>query len=213
MEAPAAPPRREAAAQSNITITPASALPDPVLDGAFQAFNAGDLGTARSNYQQVLRSNPANRDALLGLAAVETRAKRLDSAEAYYARLLELDPRDMHAQAGLIGLKGQVDPLASESRLKNMISSQPEASFLYFALGNQLAAQKRWDEAQQAYFKAYVGDPDNPDFAYNLAVSLDQIRQTKPALEYYRRALALAGTRSIAFDKGQVGKRIAQLER
>ena len=73
-----------------------------------------------------------------------------------------------------------------------MIAAQPEASFLHFTLGNQYAQQGRWAEAQQAYFRAYAGDPENPDFAYNLAVSLDQLHQTKLALEYYRRALALA---------------------
>jgi hypothetical protein len=206
---PGSPSRRD----SNITITPARVQSDPVLEGAFTAFNAGDLTKARENYQQVLRYNPDSRDALLGLAAVETQAKRHDAALLYYTRLLELDPRDAHAQAGLIGLRGQVDPVAAESRLKSMIASQPGVSFLHFALGNQYAAQGRWAEAQQAYFQAYSSDPELPDFAYNLAISLDRMHQTKPALEYYRRALALAGDRPVSFDKAQIAKRVLQLER
>jgi tetratricopeptide (TPR) repeat protein len=197
----------------DITITPARTQSDPILEGAYQAYNAGDLARARNDYQQVRRNNPDNRDALLGLAAVETQAGRYDAAEGYYTRLLELDPRDAHAQAGLIGLRGQVDPLAAESRLKNMISAQPEASFLHFTLGNQFAAQGRWAEAQQAYFHAYASDPEHADFAYNLAISLDRMHQTKPALEYYRRALALAVSRPVSFDKAQVSQRILQLER
>jgi len=183
------------------------------LEGAYQAYNAGDLPKARADYQQVLRSNPDSRDALLGLAAVETQTKRYDAADRYYTRLLELDPRDANAQAGLIGLRGQVDPLAAESRLKNMIAAQPEAGFLHFTLGNQYAAQGRWAEAQQAYFQAYASDPEHPDVAYNLAISLDRLHQIKPALEYYRRALALAEGRPVSFDKAQVSKRVAQLER
>jgi tetratricopeptide (TPR) repeat protein len=186
---------------------------DPVLEGAYEAFNAGDLARAREDYQQVLRSNPDSRDALLGLAAVETQTKRYDAAERYYARLLELDPRDPYAQAGVIGLHGQIDPLAAESRLKSMIAAQPEAGFLHFSLGNQYAAQGRWAEAQQAYFQAYASDPEHPDFCYNLAISLDQLHQTLPALEYYRRALALAEGRPVSFDTAQVSKRVAQLER
>jgi len=207
----AAPQARASRRESDITITPARVQSDPILEGAFDAFNAGDLARARSDYQQVLRYNPNSRDALLGLAAVETQARRLDAAEAYYLRLLELDPRDALAQAGLISLRGQIDPLV-ESRLKSMIASQPGVSALHFALGNQYAAQGRWDEAQQSYFQAYTSDPEHPDFAYNLAVSLDRIHQTKPALEYYRRALALAADRPISFDKAQVAKRVAQLE-
>ncbi len=197
----------------DITIIPARVQSDPKLESAYQAYNAGDLARAHGDYQQVLRSNPDNRDALLGLAAVETQAKRYEAAERYYTRLLELDPRDAHAQAGLIGLRGQVDPLAAESRLKNMIAAQPEAGFLHFTLGNQFAAQGRWAEAQQAYFQAYTSDPEHADFAYNLAISLDRMHQTRPALEYYRRALALAQSRPVSFDKAQVSKRVLQLER
>jgi len=186
---------------------------DPVLEGAYQAYIAGNLGKARDDYQQVLRSIPDNRDALLGLAAVETQVGRYDAADAYYTRLLELDPRDAHAQAGLIGLRGQSDPLAAESRLKNMIAAQPDASFLHFTLGNQFAAQGRWAEAQQAYFHAYSSDPEHADFAYNLAISLDRLHQALPALEYYRRALALAQNHPASFDNAQASKRVLQLER
>jgi len=211
--AAAAPQRRPAPRESDITITPARVQSDPILEGAYQAFNAGDLARAREDYQQVLRYNPDSRDALLGLAAVETQAKRYDAADRYYTRLIELDPRDAYAQAGLIGLRGQVDPLAAESRLKSMIAAQPDASFLHFTLGNQYAAQGRWAEAQQAYFHAYASDPEHPDFAYNLAISLDRMHQTKPALEYYRRALALAESRPVSFDRAQVSNRVSQLER
>ncbi|MBE0619767.1 MAG: tetratricopeptide repeat protein [Burkholderiales bacterium] len=196
-----------------ITITPAKVQADPVLQSAYQAFNSGDLARSRDDYRQVLRNRPDNRDALLGLAAVEIQAGHYDAAQSYYARLLELDPRDAYAHAGLIGLKGQVDPLAAESRLKSMIAAQPEASFLNFTLGNQYAAQGRWAEAQQAYFRAYSGDPEHPDFAYNLAVSLDKMHQTKPALEYYRLALTLAEGRPVTFDRAQVSKRVSQLAR
>ena len=199
--------------EGKIKITPAQVQADPVLESAFQAFNAGNLARARDDYQQVLRDSPDNRDALLGLAAVEMQAKRYDAAASFYTRLLELDPRDAYAQAGLIGLKGEIDPLTAESRLKNMIAAQPEASFLHFTLGNQYAAQGRWAEAQQAYFRAYSGSPEHPDFAYNLAVSLDKMHQPRPALEYYRRALALAEGRPISFDRAQVGKRVSQLAR
>ena len=203
------PARRE----GNITITPSRVQSDPILDAAFEAFNGGDLTRARAGYQQVLRYSPNSRDTLLGLAAVETQARRDDAAEAYYLRLLELDPRDALAQAGLIGLRGQSNPIAAESRLKTMIAAQPGVSFLHFALGNQYAAQGRWAEAQQAYFHAYSSDPEHPDFACNLAISLDRMHQTQAALEYYRRALALAGDRPVSFDRAQIAKRVAQLER
>ena len=212
-ETATAAPSQAAAREGDIRITPAKVQTDPVLEAAYQAFNAGDLARARDDYQQALRNTPDSRDALLGLAAVETQTKRHDAAEAYYTRLLELDPRDAYAQAGLIGLRGQMNPLSAESRLKSMIAEQPDASFLQFSLGNQYAAQGHWAEAQHAYFRAYTGDPEHPDFAYNLAVSLDQLHQPKQALEYYRRALKLAQGHPVSFDPAQVSKRVSLLAR
>jgi Tfp pilus assembly protein PilF len=207
----AAPQPRARQRDSEITITPARVEADPALENAYQAFNADDPARARDNYQQALRNDPDNRDALLGLAAVEMQARHYDAAGRIYTQLLTLDPRDAYAEAALIGLKGEVDPLAAESRLKNMIAAQPEASFLQFTLGNQYAAQGRWADAQQAYFRAYAGNPEHPDFAYNLAVSLDQLHQSQPALEYYRRALTLAAGHPVSFDRAQVSKRVSQL--
>ena len=198
---------------SEIKITSARVRTDPVLENAYPAFKADDTAQARDSYQQVLHNDPDNRDALLGMAAVEMQARHYDTAAGIYTRLLALDPRDAYAEAALIDLKGEIDPLAAESHLKNMIAAQPEASFLQFTLGNQYAAQGRWAEAQQAYFRAYTGDPEHPDFAYNLAVSLDHLHQSKPALEYYRRALALAAGHPVSFDRAQVGKRVSQLAR
>ncbi len=211
--APVAAAPRAAPSPGAITITPARVQADPMLEGAYQAFNAGDLARAHDAYRQALRNSPDSRDALLGLAAVAMQAKRYAAAESIYTRLLELDPRDAYAQAGLIGLKGEADPLSAQSRLKNMIAAQPEASFLNFTLGNQYAAQGLWAEAQQAYFRAYSGDPEHPDFAYNLAVSLDKMHQARPALEYYRLALALAAGHPVSFDSAQVSKRVSQLAR
>jgi uncharacterized protein HemY len=136
-----------------------------------------------------------------------------DSAAARYFRVLELDPRDPYAQAGIIALRGQADPVQSESRLKNLLAQYPDSALLNYALGNLYAVQARWSDAQSAYFRAYSGDPDSADYAYNLAVSLDQLHQPKLALEYYRRALALAANRAVGFNSAQVEARVRELAR
>src|SRR2546425_10853369 len=186
----------------------------PKVESGYAAYLAGDLATARADYQEALREEPANRDALLGLAAIDVRTGRYEPAEAIYLRLLQSDPRDSHAHAALIELRaGRMDPLAAESRVKSLLANDPAADVLYFTLGNQLALQGRWAEARQHYSKAFAADPDNADFAYNLAVSLDHLRQSKLALEYYARALALAEKRGASFELATARSRVQQLGR
>src|SRR5258708_226880 len=72
---------------------------DPLVEQASQAFQRNDLAAARESYQRALAREPTNRDALLGLAAIDVRNGQLGSAEARYLKLLEIDPRDSHAVA------------------------------------------------------------------------------------------------------------------
>ena len=184
------------------------------MQSGYAAYQAGDLPLARAEYQHALREDASNRDALLGIAAVEARSGRAAEAESHYRRLLQADPRDPHAHAGLLALRAQrVDPLQAESRIKTLLANDPEAGVLYFSLGNQYARQSRWDEAQLAYARAHAADAGNPDIAFNRAVSLDHLHQRAAALEQYRLALELASARSAHFALESARERIEQLAR
>ena len=182
------------------------------LNQAYEALQADRPDEARRGYEQVLRSDSRNADALLGLAVIAARQGQLDRAQHLYRQVLEADPSDVTAQAALINLRGEGDAGHSESRLKTLLASQPDSPALHFALGNIYAFQGRWSEAQQVYFKAYAVEPDNADYIFNVAVSLDHLRQNKLAAQYYRMALAAAQTRNSAFDKDAAGKRILELQ-
>ena len=183
----------------------------PSLMQAWEALQQGRFEQAESLYQVVLQADPQNIDGLLGLASIAGRRGNSEQAVHLYERALELDPRNAAAQAGLISIVGQADPQLSETRLKVLIAREP-SGFLYFALGNVYARQPQWTQAQQAYFQAYQLQPDNADYAYNLAVALEHIGQTKIALGYYRKAVALSSAKGHAsFDASRVQERIGQL--
>lgn len=216
---PSASRTRPTAAATKVTPTaPTSPLrlnkssaPAP-LERAYDELQAGRLDAAQRDYELVLRSDAKNTDALLGLATIAARQGQNELAQSYYLRALESDPNDATAQAGLSNTRGQADPGLAESRLKNALASQPESAALHFALGNLYSRQRRWSEAQQAYFRAYAAEPDNADVIFNLAVSLDHLRQNKLAAQYY--AMALDGSRAqrASFDAQQVRQRILELQ-
>ncbi|MGQ0751685.1 MAG: tetratricopeptide repeat protein [Betaproteobacteria bacterium] len=184
---------------------------NPVLANAYASLQAGSLTSASQLYSQVLRSEPRNVDALLGLAAIAVRENRNDDASAHYRAILDADPRHALAQSGLIALTGRADPIAAESHLKQLIAREPSAH-LFFTLGNLYADQSLWAPAQQAYFQAHHLEPDNPDYVYNLAVGLEHIGQPRLALGFYRRAVELAAAREhVNFDPARARERITAL--
>ncbi|MHB9116941.1 MAG: tetratricopeptide repeat protein [Burkholderiales bacterium] len=210
--APDAPPSANKEAAFSIRRSRPSATVDPTLTRAYKAFMAGDLKTAKQDYSASLRQDADNPDALLGMAAIASKNGQREEAIRIYRRLLELDPRNASAQAGLLSLTAdRADSVPNESRIKILLAQQPDSHFLYFTLGNLYAGQSRWAEAQQAFFHAYSKAPDNPDYLYNLAVSLDHLGQQPTALKFYRQALAAAPGRPANFDLKLLQSRIQQL--
>lgn len=197
---------------TQIRIARTAVLPDETLIQAFDSLASGRLDAAEARYAHVLKSEPNNPDALHGMAAVALRRGQDDLAEQCYLRAREADPKDAVALAGLAGLRSHSDPLGAESQLKTLIAAQPGQHALHFALGNLYAIAGRWSEAQQAFFNAHTGDPEHPDYLFNLAVSLDRLRQPKLAVRFYQQALEAAGHRLAGFDQALASSRLQELQ-
>ena len=164
---------------------------DPTLLSAYQAFTRGEDATAQQLYRQVLQQDVRNVDALLGMAAIAQRQGRDADALGWYQKVLDAEPQNSIAQSALMNSQTNADTTSSETRIKNLIAQQPEAAHLHAALGNVYAENNQWALAQSAYFDASRFAPNNADYAFNLAVSLEQIGKQKLALAQYKRALEL----------------------
>jgi tetratricopeptide (TPR) repeat protein len=218
-KAPTAPRRTRPApvaepdADSPVRVTKAPLKVNPALLRGFEAFNRGDLEQAQLEYERAQKSDPRNTDALHGLAAIAVRQGRHEQADLLYRRIAEADPQDTVAVSALVNNRSQIDPGAAESRLKSLSAAQPDLAAPQFALGNLYARQGRWNEAQQAYFRAYNAEQDNPDILYNLAISLEHMRQNKLAAQYYALAVAAAQNHRSSFDPAQAAARLQILQR
>lgn len=206
------PSRPVAPEDLSIRVSAAARKLDPALEKAHRAFNRGELEVARAAWQNALQSDPRNAYALHGLAATAQLGGQADQAVDYYRRALEANPKDALALAGLASLGVAADTWQTGSQIKALLAEQPDSPYLNFALGNFHAQGARWAEAQQAYFKAHAADPANPDYLFNLAVSLDQLHQPRLAARYYERALDAARHQVAGFDPAQAAARLKTLE-
>ena len=211
----APPPAAAAAVRDTIKVVSGGSAPpsvNPLVAEGYAELTAGNLDSSQKLYSQMLRSEPGNIDAQLGLAAIAMQQGNSDQATKHYLAVLQRDPRNAYAQAGLIAIVGAADPLSAETRVKQLIAREPSA-YLYYTLGNIYVDQNRWPDAQQAYFQAHHLQPDNPDYAYNLAVALEHIGQPKAALEFYRRAVQAAAAKGRAsFSPAAAQDRVSKLE-
>lgn len=201
-------------ASIRVSKTTEQSVVNPVLMRAYDAYNAGNDTDAIKLYKQVLQRDMRNVDALLGLGAIAQRQGRLNDANGWYGKVLELEPKNTIALN--FSLAENLDNQApngvnNESLIKNMLAKQPDDASLYATLGNFYADSNQWSSAQQAYFDAYRLNA-SADNAFNLAISLDQLSKPKLALPYYQHALQLSQKERTTFDKAALEARISAIQ-
>lgn len=192
---------------------------DPMLRQAYEAYQRGELSVAQSLYQQVLTESPQQRDAMLGLAAIASSNQDALAAMQLYSGLLARDPSDSVARAGLLALRPAGSIADQEREFRRLLAQQGNVAAVVYAVGNFYATQGRWNEAQRHYFNALQlakadqlnGIPVNPDYAFNLAVSLERINQADVAGTYYQEAITFAASHTASFDLSIARSRLASL--
>ena len=180
------------------------------LREAYDAYQSGNYDLAMTRYYQVIEVDPGNRNALLARAAINVHKGNNNAAIKDYQTLLLHNPKDSMAMASLISV-ANYSPRESESQLKLMIRDEPDSPYLNFALANAYGSQNRWMEAQGHYFKALENNPGDPNYAYNLAVSLEHIAQPLAAVSYYQRALDNFNNGLAIFNREVVSQRMETL--
>ena len=147
------------------------------------------------------------------LANVLVQQGNTQEAQTLFVKTLQKDPENLTAKTGLINLSA-ADPsnLSAGSELKQLLTEHPQEAYLHASLGNFHARRNEWPSAQASYFEAFALDPENPDYAFNLAVGLDQIGKPDIAINYYEKAIELVGERAARFNKADVERRLNELK-
>ncbi|MEM8497410.1 MAG: tetratricopeptide repeat protein [Pseudomonadota bacterium] len=178
---------------------------------AYAQWTDGDLAGARSAYERILKANPEDTEALVGLGSMAQQQGNQDMAVGYLVRAVKNKPDHAFALAALASMSSTNNRIQLENDLMQLARSNPLISELPFILGNWYARDKRWADAQQAYFDAFNRDSQSADYAFNLAVSLDQLGKTSSAKSFYQKAISLAPSSITHFDVEQARARVATL--
>lgn len=208
-------PSRTSAPKPGIQITKRKLSPrsQSSLTAAEQALKAGHISNAEAAYRQALKESPNNITAMSSLAGLLAQQGNTQEAQALFLRILEKDPENLIAKTGLINIRA-TDPsnLSAGSKLKQLLTEHPKQAHLYASLGNFHARRNEWPAAQAAYFEAFALDSQNPDYAFNLAISLDQIGKPDIAINYYEKAVELFGKQPSQFNKADAERRLSELK-
>jgi protein O-GlcNAc transferase len=168
--------------------TAASAL----LQDAATLRRRGALAEAAECYKQAVQAEPANADALAGLAQVSCELGRFAEGIGYLRRVLAIDPRrgQAHLLLGMaLALEGQAqEALASFERA---IACEPTLADAHGNRGDVLVTLGRPVEAVASYDRALELEPGSIENWCNRGATLHDLKRYDAAIASYDRALAL----------------------
>lgn len=180
------------------------------------AFQVKNWAQASRYYLQVTQLSPDEVDAWLGLGASLLNQQAFAKAIQAYQSALSLDPDNLYALEGVASqlpmLLKKMGRTQGQVFLEKAIAVYPESAILLNALGTIQAFNQNWQQAQSLYFKALSLEASNALYHFNVAVSLDHLKQYQLAVDYYAKALTLK-TATEHFDAVAVRQRMTSLKR
>lgn len=157
---------------------PATSRISPAADGTLRMAEAtrqgGDLGAAAELYQKVLKKDPANESARIGLAEVQLMAGETERARRSYGEAVSRNPACLEGVLGLAHIAVKKRELDSAENLFVRAQSLAAATDVRPLYGQAVTydLRHRPEEAQKLYRRALAIQPDNVAVRSNLGLSL-----------------------------------------
>jgi arylsulfatase A-like enzyme/Flp pilus assembly protein TadD len=134
---------------------------------------AGNLRTARDNYQVAVNEQPENTMARGRYATALAKLQELDEAERQFKEILKRVPSDYRSRnnlAGLYRITGRSEQAVQE--LRKITEMRPDYLAAWQNLGRLQAEAGHWKEAETAFLRAAQIDPRNAAARLGLAHAL-----------------------------------------
>jgi len=167
----------------------------------------GELDKAQGEFEQALKLNPDNAEALLNMGAIRRVEGRVAEAEHFVKRALSVNPNSIGALAQLAEIKRDLGDLDESIRLyREALAIDDSQPFVFLGLGDSLQRAGRHEDAEQAFRSVLELDPDSFEGHYNLGVTYLQRERLDEAVERFEKALALRpGHPASAFALNNLG--------
>ena len=158
------------------------------LQKAFRYHRQGKFNQAIQMYRQVLRVEPAHRDAMFNLASAYIELTAYSEAFPLLKKLRTYDDGNPEVLLNLAIVEIGVGNSAEAIHLLDLAAKQyKEPKFeIYFHRAVALSRLERLEEALRSYKKAEELNPKHPTLNFNLAVLCDKLHQYNEAVHYYR---------------------------
>lgn len=156
------------------------------LGDAYEALMGGETSVAIRMYQDILSRNPANEEALFGLAATYHRTGQIDNARPLYGRLLAQNPNHREALNNFLMLVANESPRDALEELARLETRNPEYSPIPAQMGIIFDKLGEHELAQNKMLRAIKLSPENWVYKYNLAIMFDRQRAYADAAAIYK---------------------------
>ena len=180
------------------------------INAGYSLFTQGNYQQAKLKYLKANKVAPDSIDSLLGLGAIAIIEEDKQTAKSYYQRALSLNPQNTTALNALSAIDKSLQ--SDETQIKQTIAQDPNNPSAYFNLGNYYLEREKWNLALRAFNQANKLAPGSPDIVYNIAISLDNLDNIKPAINTYKKAVQLSTATTASFNTNAVIDYIKQLE-
>lgn len=162
-----------------------------LLQDALALHRAGRLRDARSLYEQVLKREPRNFDALNLLAKLFLAEGDGLAAAERWRQALQVRPAFFEGRVGMVQALQQAGRLAEAlEACREALLQRPDSVEILFQLGVLRRAQGQRAEALAAYRRCLELNPGLAEAAINVGCLLEEAGEVTQAREWFERAVA-----------------------
>jgi len=152
----------------------------------------GEYEKAIKIYQEILREDPENYQAVRELAQVYSWNKEYDKSIQYYDKLLSKNPKDYDALLGkaqILSWKGEYDK--AENFYTEVIEAVPDYLDAYLGLANVYLWNSKYDKALDLLKKLEGENPENQEITKKIFNAYYAKGDFKSARAYYQKLVSL----------------------